>query len=159
MTPVNDQIPAKMKKNLIETYPIDSPGYDPFLIREGWQVARLTHIPEQDLFGIRKMDKHLLTDELFILLKGTAVLIAASEEDANFQFEFVRMEPGIPYNIPVGQWHNIAMDREAELIIVEKDKTHLGDYEYRPLRAHQIDQVKQYMSSLTGMNGTSHATL
>lgn len=148
MIPANDQIQTKMKKNMIEIYPLNAPGYDPFLIREGWQVARLTHIPEQDLFGIKKIDKHLLTDELFILLKGMAVLIAAVEEHADFQFEFVEMQRGIPYNIPVGQWHNIAMDQEAEVIIVEKDNTHLGDYEYRPLEADQINRINQYMRAL-----------
>jgi len=137
-----------MTKSMIESYPLSSAGYDPFLIRKGWQVARLTHIPEQDLFGIKKMDKHLLTDEVFILLKGTAVLIAAFEEHTDFQFEFVKMKRGIPYNIPVGQWHNIAMDREAELIIIEKDHTHLGDYEYRPLRTNQIEEINQHMRSL-----------
>jgi hypothetical protein len=137
-----------MKMNIIEMYQRRGEGYDPFLIREGWQVARLTYIPDQDMFGIQKMDRHLLTDELFILLNGTAVLIAATEQNHDFRFEFVKMQQGIPYNIPAKQWHNIAMDEDAELIIVEKDHTHLGDVEYKPLNQDQVKKINDHMAEL-----------
>ena len=134
--------------NLIEMYQRGNEGYDPFLIREGWQVARLTYLPAQDMLGIKKMDRHLLTDELFILLRGNAVLIAAVEQNNNFQFEFAKMQPGIPYNIPARQWHNIAMDRDAELIIVEKDQTHIADYEYKPLNQDQMNKINNHIAAL-----------
>jgi ureidoglycolate hydrolase len=116
--------------NMIETYRFDGSGYDPFLIKENWQVAQLNYMPEQDLLNITKMDRHLLTDEVFILLKGTAILIAGTEKDDELQFECIKMRKGITYNIPVKLWHNIAMDKGAEVIIFEKDKTHLRDFEY-----------------------------
>lgn len=126
--------------NLIETYRYDGSGYNPFLIREGWQVAQLNYMPEQDLLNITKMDRHLLTDEVFVLLKGTAILIAATENNNEFQFECIKMKAGITYNIPLGMWHNIAMDKGSEVIIFEKDKTHLGDFEYRQLSdAQKLD--------------------
>lgn len=126
--------------NLIETYRFDGSGYNPFLIREGWQVAQLNYMPEQDLLNITKMDRHLLTDEVFVLLKGTAILIAATENNNEFQFECIKMKAGITYNISVKLWHNIAMDKGSELIIFEKDKTHLGDFEYQQLSdAQKLD--------------------
>ncbi|MEO8117055.1 MAG: hypothetical protein ABI653_05345 [Bacteroidota bacterium] len=128
--------------NLIETYRYDGSGYNPFLIKEGWQVAQLNYMPEQDLLNIIKMDRHLLTDEVFVLLKGTAILIAATDNDNEFQFECVKMKAGITYNIPVTQWHNIAMDKDAEVIIFEKDKTHLGDFEYKQLSGAQKLDLK-----------------
>lgn len=128
--------------NLIETYRYEGSGYNPFLIREGWQVAQLNYMPEQDLSNITKMDRHLLTDEVFVLLKGTAILIAAIENNNKFKFECVRMKAGITYNIPVRLWHNIAMDKDSEVIIFEKDKTHLGDFEYRELSTDQKSELK-----------------
>ena len=128
--------------NLIETYRYDGNGYNPFLIREGWQVAQLNHMPEQDLSNITKMDRHLLTDEVFVLLKGTAILIAATENNNEFQFECIKMKAGITYNIPVRLWHNIAMNKGSEVIIFEKDKTHLGDFEYHELSNTQKLELK-----------------
>lgn len=123
--------------NLIETYRYDGSGYNPFLIKENWQVAQLNYMPEQDLLNITKMDRHLLTDEVFILLKGTAILIAAMEINNEFQFEVIKMKQGITYNIPVKLWHNIAMDKGSEVIIFEKDATHLKDFEYQQLTNEQ----------------------
>ncbi|HET7114948.1 MAG TPA: hypothetical protein VFI29_00555 [Hanamia sp.] len=128
--------------NLIETYRHEGSGYNPFLIREGWQVAQLNYMPEQDLLNISKMDRHLLTDEVFVLLKGTSILIAATENNNEFQFECIKMKAGITYNIPVRLWHNIAMDKGSEVIIFEKDKTHLGDFEYQQLNDTQKLELK-----------------
>jgi hypothetical protein len=84
--------------NLTETYRYDGSGYNPFLIKDGWQVAQLNYMPEQDLLNITKIDRHLLTDEVFVILKGTAILIAATENDNEFHFEWVKMKTGITYN-------------------------------------------------------------
>ncbi|MEO8854442.1 MAG: hypothetical protein ABI359_11735 [Ginsengibacter sp.] len=135
--------------NLIETYRNDGSGYNPFLIREGWQVAKLNYMPEQDLLNITKMDRHLLTDEVFVLIKGTAILVAATENNNEFQFECIKMKAGITYNIPVRMWHNIAMDKGSEVIIFEKDKTHLGDFEYRELSDTQKLELKNLITEST----------
>lgn len=125
----------KMSVELIETYTHSGEGYNPFFIRDNWQVAQLNHMPAQDLMGIEKMDRHLLTDEVFVLLKGVAVLIGAKEQGGRLAFQCIRMVQGVTYNIPVDTWHNIAMGKDAELIIVEKSNTHLGDFEYRLMSA------------------------
>ena len=126
---------------LIETYLHKGDGYNPFIIKEGWQVAQLNYLKEQDLMGITKMDMHLLTDEVFILLSGNAVLIAATVDAKNIlSFRCVKMLAGITYNIPVKTWHNIAMDKEASVIIIEKSNTHVSDFVFRELdRKEEID--------------------
>jgi mannose-6-phosphate isomerase-like protein (cupin superfamily) len=122
-----------MEPALIEIYRHNGEGYDPFFIRDHWQVAQLNYMREQGLTAIEKMDKHLLTDEVFVLLRGMAVLIAAEESSHGFHFQCMPMKPGITYNIPANVWHNIAMDEQAEVIIIEKSGTHLGDFIYKPL--------------------------
>ena len=116
---------------LIETYFHAGPGYEPFLVRAGWQVAQLNFVPEQRAAHIHRVERHAHTDEVFVLCQGSAILVAAEEGAAGLRFEAVRMKPGVTYNIPTGVWHNIAMMPGDLVIIVEKDNTHRTDVEYR----------------------------
>lgn len=136
--------------HLIETYRYEGPGYNPFLIRTGWQAAQLNYTPEQDISNISKIDKHFLTDEVFVLLKGTAILIAATESDNGFEFECMKMRTGEVYNVPATTWHNIAMDKGSEVIIFEKDNTHLGDFEYNQLSDRDKRRLKDIIIASKG---------
>jgi len=115
---------------MIETYYHAEEGYNPFLIREGWQVAQLNYQPQNSLDNIDMVEVHKVTDEVFILFKGQAVLIAADTVQENITFECVNMKVGVTYNIPAGRWHNIAMSPDTEMIIVEKSNTHKTDCSY-----------------------------
>ncbi len=124
---------GKKVSELLEKYEYSGIGYKPFLIRPGWQVAKLNYMPEQGIGNISKIDVHFKTDEAFILVSGTAILIVATIEDEEAIFHCEKMVGGITYNIPKNTWHNIAMKEDAEVIIVEKDNTHIGDYAFRQL--------------------------
>ena len=126
---------------MIESYKIKENGYHPFLIREGWQVAQLNYMPEQHIDNIKKLDVHHLTDEVFILLKGKAVLISAQIDREKVRFEVELMKPNITYNIPVDTWHNIAMEKGCEVLLVEKSNTHLGDFEFYPLNKEKKQEM------------------
>jgi mannose-6-phosphate isomerase-like protein (cupin superfamily) len=116
---------------LIETHFHAGPGYEPFLVREGWQVAQLNFSPEQRATRINRVERHANTDEVFVLCRGGSIIVAAIAGAAGLRFKAVRMKPGVTYNIPAGVWHNIAMIPGDLVIIVEKDNTHRTDFEYR----------------------------
>lgn len=137
-----------MNQIIVETYHHKGAGYNPFFIKENWQVAQLNYMPELGFHAIEKLEKHMETDEIFILTKGIAVLITGIETRAAFQFQLIKMEPGITYNIPVNSWHNIAMSTDAEVIIIEKSNTHLGDFIYRPLDKTEQENLAGAISSL-----------
>lgn len=90
-------------------------------------------MPELGFENIERLEMHAETDEVFILTKGTAVLIAGIEINGEFQFELMNMELGLTCNVPVHTWHSIAMSTDAALVIVEKSNTHLVDVAYRAL--------------------------
>jgi len=137
-----------MDQNIVETYYHEGAGYNPFFIKDNWQVAQLNYMPELGFQSIDRMEKHMETDEIFILTKGTAVLIAGIKTTAEFQFKLIKMELGVTYNITVNTWHNIAMSTDAEVIIVEKSNTHLGDFAYQPLGATEKANLSKGISSL-----------
>ena len=129
-----------MKNNLIDTYSITKAGYDPVLIAGGWQAAFLTYAAEPML---DKIDIHFETDEAFILYEGKAVLVAATVEGENVNFEAELMQPGKIYNIPARTWHAIRMQEGGAVYIVEKANTHLGDFEFHYLTGEQQLELDQ----------------
>jgi mannose-6-phosphate isomerase-like protein (cupin superfamily) len=135
-----------MPEQLIEKYYTTENGYHPFFIRDHWQVAQLNYLPQLSFTTIEQLDLHQYTDEIFVLTKGTAVLIAASIENNNIEFECINMVPGVTYNVPVNTWHNIAMNEAVEIIIVEKSNTHEGDCLYHPLSAADRQRLNNGIS-------------
>lgn len=138
-----------MNKPLIETYYNAENGFHPFFIREHWQVAQLNYLDGYGFDTISKMEKHRHTDEVFVLTHGNAVLIGAKLENNHAtQFEYMVMKRGVTYNVPANTWHNIAMDEDAQITIVEKSNTHLYDCTYHPLSADEQEKVKNEIALL-----------
>ncbi len=133
---------------MIETYKIEGDGYHPFLIRDGWQVAQLNYQEEQHINNIKKLDVHLQTDEVFVLTKGVSVLIAAKIEEGEPVFELELMEQHKVYNIPQDMWHNIAMEKGSEVIIIEKSNTHISDFEFFELSKEKQIELKKKVEVL-----------
>lgn len=135
---------------LIETYRHDNEGYDPSFISDGWQAAFLNYAEAETLERIEKLDIHYQTDEVFVLLEGSSVLIAADICEGVITYDLIDMEPGIIYNIPKNTWHKIAMQKGSKVCIVEKSDTHLGDFEFYDLSEEQKadlqNAVKQLLS-------------
>jgi hypothetical protein len=138
-----------MKDKLIESFYEKENGYFPFFIREHWQVAQLNYLPYLSFTTIDKLEQHQQTDEIFVLTKGMAVLIAATIDSNGLSFECTRMKHGVTYNIPASAWHTIAMDEAAEVIIVEKSNTHLNDCTYYPLMESDQQKLKEQILQLT----------
>lgn len=133
---------VKNRKSLIESYEVLEDGFHPFLIRDEWQVAQLNYMQDQNIENINKIDVHYKTDEVFILLEGRAVLIAATFKDGTPIFELELMKQNITYNIPKNMWHNIAMDVGSKVLLVEKSNTHLSDFDHFNLDEEQRLELK-----------------
>jgi mannose-6-phosphate isomerase-like protein (cupin superfamily) len=114
----------------IEIYDYSGPGYKPLLLRPTWQVALLNWDEKFDRANLVEIAQHNLTDEVFVLLKGRAVLFVKSEGEELLAFD---CQPGVIYNVPTGVWHTLLADKEATFLIVEERDTHLNDTHMRSL--------------------------
>ncbi len=74
--------------------------------------------------NITYLEKHLKTDEIFVLLKGRAMLLVGKKA------EQIIMEKGNMYNVKKGVWHNIKVGQDALLLIVENHDTCKDNTEY-----------------------------
>lgn len=118
---------------MIKEFKTKEKGYHPFIIEDGWQLAKLNYTEEQHINNISHLDVHLETDEVFVAIAGKAVLIAAEIVNNEPQFELEPMTINQIYNIPKGVWHNIAMEEGSEVLIAEKSNTHIADFEHLAL--------------------------
>ena len=104
---------------MIDSFSIKAKGYHPFLIKDGWQFARLNYTHEQHIDQITHLDAHLKTDEIFALIAERAMLNAATIRNGTPVFERELMAINKIYNIPQGVWHKIAMEPGRAVIIAE----------------------------------------
>jgi len=123
---------------MLETYEWAGEGFAPLVFTEGWQAALLNWEPLFDRRNLDEIERHNHTDEVFVLLRGHAVLFTRADGGA---LEAVEMEAGKIYNVPAGIWHNLVATRDARFLIVENRDTHLGDTEIRPITAEELAQL------------------
>jgi len=137
----------------IEAYFHIGTGYNPFLIREGWQVAQLNYMQQLRAPEIRRLERHIATDEVFVLFKGKSVLIAAEQTPDELHLETELMTPGVTYNVPARTWQSIAMTPGDTVIIVEKSNTHLNDDQYRDLNEREYVQLQAAIKRAEAASG------
>jgi mannose-6-phosphate isomerase-like protein (cupin superfamily) len=124
-------------ERFLEVHRHNGVGYLPLVFSAGWQAAILNWEPPIDLANLDEMERHALTDEVFMLWRGQAALFVK----ANKEIYLVDMQPGEIYNVTSGTWHNLVASRDVSLLIVENRDTHLNDTQIRPLDKIEKAQI------------------
>lgn len=105
-------------------------GYHPLVKYEAWRVAQINYAERFDEINFEKLERHLETDEVFILTEGEAFLITAGDEDSPTEFIKTIMEKNVVYNVKKKSWHYIFVSKDAKVFLVENDSTSPKNTEY-----------------------------
>lgn len=108
----------------IEIFEYNGVGYDPTMNFGAWRVALANYCEKFDKNTYTYLERHMLTDEVFVLLWGEATLITGKE------FTETPMEAGKIYNVKKGAWHALSMSKDAKVLIVENHDTTRENSEY-----------------------------
>jgi mannose-6-phosphate isomerase-like protein (cupin superfamily) len=122
----------------LEIYTYDERGYKPLVFYAGWQVALLNWEPSYELANAGEIERHVNTDEVFVLWRGHGLLFSSTLQG----FEVADIRPGVIYNVPKGVWHGLLATRDASWIIVKDRDTHLHDTEIRQMNADELRQLR-----------------
>jgi ureidoglycolate hydrolase len=136
-------------KNLIQIHDYTGDGYQPLVTSSNWRVAKLNFLESLLPARIEDMERHLLTDEVFVLLKGRGVLILGSNTAQVDKLTYYEMEFGKIYNVAVNTWHTILLSRDASVLIVENSDTGEDNSETLMLNDRlrkQIETITQILS-------------
>lgn len=101
----------------LEIFEYDGEGYDPTMSFENWRVAIANFGKKFDRESYNMLERHMLTDEVFVLLRGEASLIIGKE------LREYKMKPYRIYNVKAGVWHNVLIERGAKVLVVENHDT------------------------------------
>lgn len=108
----------------LEIMEYNGEGYSPLVHFESWRVAIANY---SDRFAERDdlyLERHLETDEVFVLLKGACILLIGEEA------EEIEIEACKTYNVKKGVWHNMFLSQDASVLIIENDNTCKQNTEY-----------------------------
>lgn len=108
----------------IEIMEYKGEGYSPLVRYDSWRVAIANYA---ERFSERKniyLERHLETDEVFVLLKGSCILLIGEN------IERIQLELCKTYNVKKGTWHNMFLSKDASVMIIENDNTCKENTEY-----------------------------
>ena len=108
----------------VEIYDYTDESYQTAMKFEGWRVAYLNHGKYFLEENFEKVERHNESDEVFVLLTGSAELIIGEELNR------INMEPFKIYNVPKGVWHHIFTTEGTRVLIVENVDTGIENSEY-----------------------------
>lgn len=114
-----------------------------------YTILLLNYLPRLSPDKITDMQRHLETDESFILLQGKAVLFAAEGKDVPGELEHYVMEPGVIYTVPRNIWHTQAMTEDAKILLVENSGTVAENSPRCPITPEQCARIQEWGKCLT----------
>ncbi len=80
---------------------------------DGWKIGLLRH--SQRFSSCCQKERHLETDEVFVLLEGNATLYVEDQK--------IPMEKCTIYNVKKAAWHHIVVSEDATVLVVENSST------------------------------------
>ena len=126
----------------IESYRFTGEGMARVYENEKWMVGIKNWKPANDMTGINCLERHNLTDELFVLISGSCTLLFANEEEEGLKIEKLEMEPFKVYNIPATLWHNTMTCKDTKLILIEDSSTSMENSDILDLTEEQIKEIQ-----------------
>jgi ureidoglycolate hydrolase len=133
-------------ENVIQIREYRGEGYQPLIYFGGWRVAILNYLDGIHPTRIADMERHLETDEAFILLRGKCVLILGVNGGQAAELIPCEMENEKLYNVRAGIWHTVLLSPDASVLIVENSDTGEGNSEKCQLNDELRKQIIVFAS-------------
>ena len=105
-----------------------------------WCIGVKNYKPANDPAEFTFMEKHLETDEVFVLLAGKCVLLI---QTADQKIDLCPMEQGKVYCIPQGIWHNTIVSKDVKMVLIENRNTSGDNSKMFDLTAEQLSGLKK----------------
>ena len=137
-----------MNSNLVKILEFNGEGYKPLVDFGTWRVAFLRYIDELIPENIHRLERHVETDEVFVLLAGEAILFFGDGENEIEALTSLKMKPGKLYNVRKNAWHCCVLSRDATILLVENNDTGKENTDYIALEQPQKQRLVEISGNL-----------
>ena len=120
-------------------------GYKTLYTFGTWKIASSVAIERE---RIRCMDRHLETDEAFVMLEGSGFLFTWGGEDRPMQTRGTVLELNHVYLVPRGTWHAHVWKQQTKVLIVENADTGAWNSETIPIPKAQRKEMEEYWKNI-----------
>ena len=134
----------KTMSEMIEIHSHDDAGFKRMVEYKAWVAALLNDCEMYTPEKVSYFQKHMLTDEVFILLSGKCTLFEAGDGEHPGRITPCPLEPMKLYNVKAGVWHTHLLAPGTKVVVVENSDTGLANSPIEDLTPEQ----KQIMADL-----------
>jgi len=135
-----------MNQNKISSESFEGEGLKRIVESGTWFVGIKNWKPANDAAQFDVMERHMETDEVFVLLEGgCTLLVDHSENDSCSDIRCIAMEKNRVYCIHPGVWHNTITSRDAKLILMENRNTSMDNSEVQTLGEKEIAEIRKQL--------------
>ena len=120
---------------VLEIHSSTQQGFKPLVNYGDWRVALSNGGTAYERKEISSLSRHRETDEVFVLLKGSCLLLTGGNDAEPGELTKTWMEPGRLYNVTRGTWHRNIQLPGAQLLIIENRDTGPHNSESKDLPA------------------------
>lgn len=117
-------------------------SYKPVVDFGAWRVAYYNNTQDK-VTPVEYLERHLETDEVFVLVAGSCQLIVSPNGSEGF--EVTEMEPLKVYNVKSAAYHQVALQPGCRLLIVENVDTSKENTLYCQLTEAQKQEVQRLL--------------
>lgn len=96
---------------------LDSNGFCPIIRNSNFLCAFITPSAAYSFGKVSEMKRHNDTDEVFVLLEGSAVLI--TKDDIKEKCQVTNLSLGTAYTVKAGTWHYLALSNNGKVFVTE----------------------------------------
>jgi ureidoglycolate hydrolase len=130
-----------MDEVLVEIRNYTGAGYQPLIDFASWRVAIMRDSEPYAPEKIERVERHVETDEVFVLLAGEVTLFVGDGERHAERLVPQAMEPLKLYNVKRNIWHTILFSRDASVLIVENQDTGPHNTQFAALTPEQRELI------------------
>ena len=112
-------------------------GFDTIIKNECFKCAFITHSPAYAFGAVEEMKRHNATDEIFVLLKGRAVMLIYE----NGEFAEYELSAETAYSVHSKTYHYLAVSEDALVFVTERADTDSSNSEI--LRLENTYELKE----------------
>ncbi len=118
-------------------------GFRDVFFSNGWRVAfSNTDSLSNTKDAVRKIERHMETEEAFVLLQGTVHLVTAGTEQFPQKLTSLQLEPNSVYIMRRGEWHVAVFEEESSVLIIENEADSYSiSFELTPEMRNAIDTL------------------